>query len=176
MLQIGVFIGPVLTVFLSVFGFTSRYSDIPSYFHALYEISYFRAAFQGSFYSLYGFNRSTLVCPEFYCHFRYPPKFLQEMQFDHVDITFDINYILLCGVLFYLLTVYSIWFKLNKRWGLFILERYQYFWSLCPHRLKTWKCSVDTVTNGIEITVQTAGFVTNMCWKICADFNQIKWF
>lgn len=127
MFQIGVFIGPVLTVFLSVFGFTSRYSDIPSYFHAFYEISYFRAAFQGSFYSLYGFNRSTLVCPEFYCHFRYPPKFLQEMQFDHVDITFDINYILLCGVLFYLLTVYSIWFKLNKRWGLFILEQYQYF-------------------------------------------------
>ncbi|XP_054261224.1 ATP-binding cassette sub-family G member 1 [Macrosteles quadrilineatus] len=112
---IGVFIGPVLTVFLSVFGFTSRFSDIPSYFHFLYHLSYFRASFQGSFYSLYGFNRSTLACEEYYCHFKTPSKFLKEMEFNNVNIALDVNYILLCGVVFYILTIYSVWYKLNKR-------------------------------------------------------------
>ncbi|XP_046664166.1 ATP-binding cassette sub-family G member 1-like isoform X1 [Homalodisca vitripennis] len=112
---IAVFLGPVMTVFLSIFGFTSRYSDIPTHFRSMYHLSYFRASFQGSFYSLYGFNRTTLICDEFYCHYKNPTKFLKEMGFNNVNIEFDIKYILFCGVVFYILTIFSVWFKLNKR-------------------------------------------------------------
>lgn len=115
LLQIAVFLGPIITVFLSVFGFSSRYVDIPYYFLPFYHISYFRASFQGSFYSLYGMNRTTLPCHELYCHYRTPSKFLKEMDFHKINIAFDINYILFCGVVFYFLTVCSIWIKLNKR-------------------------------------------------------------
>lgn len=116
------FLGPVITVFLSVFGFVSRYTDIPKYLRIFYHFSYFRVSFQGSLLSIYGFNRSYLPClpngfhgNTGYCHYRHPRKFLQEMEFSDVEPVSGICYILSIGICAYLCTVLVVWYRLTKR-------------------------------------------------------------
>ncbi|XP_075224146.1 ATP-binding cassette subfamily G member 4-like [Lycorma delicatula] len=119
---LAVFIGPVITVFLSVFGFASKYSEIPSYLKIFYYISYFRVSFQGSLNTLYGFNRTALPClldgfhgETGYCHYRHAIKFLKEMDFSDLNIGFDFSFILGFGILLYACTVSAIWLRLNCR-------------------------------------------------------------
>lgn len=112
---IAVFLGPVLSVFLSVFGFASKYSDINFSMRPFYNISYFRSAFQGSFLSLYGSGRDDLPCNEFYCHYKKPIVFLTEMEMTDVQPVHEVCYILFVGVISYLFTLFSVWSKLNRR-------------------------------------------------------------
>uniref|UniRef100_A0A146M7D3 ATP-binding cassette sub-family G member 1 n=1 Tax=Lygus hesperus TaxID=30085 RepID=A0A146M7D3_LYGHE len=115
-ITLAVFLAPVFSCFFSVFGFTSKYTDITAPLRPMYNISYFRAAFQGSFLSLYGNNRSDLPCmEEIYCHYKKPAKFLQEMGFDGFQPIPEVSYILAVGLLAYSLTAFTVWFKLNKR-------------------------------------------------------------
>nr|QAV55731.1 ATP-binding cassette sub-family G member 1-like protein [Sogatella furcifera] len=119
---LAVFIGPVITAFLSVFGFAMKYNDIPSYLRVFYHISYFRSSFQGSLMSLYGNNRSYLPCLENgfhgrngYCHYTHPTKFLREMEFEEPNPVFDVSYIVSVCLLVYMFTATAIWYRLNKR-------------------------------------------------------------
>ncbi|XP_014247502.1 ATP-binding cassette sub-family G member 1-like [Cimex lectularius] len=114
-ITIAVFLAPVFSVFFSVFGFTSRYQDIPTPLRPFYNISYFRSALQGSFLSLYGNGRDELPCYEIYCHYKKPQIFLKDMGFSDFQTGPEICYIIFIGLLSYALTVLSIWFKLNKR-------------------------------------------------------------
>ncbi|KAK9508109.1 hypothetical protein O3M35_007842 [Rhynocoris fuscipes] len=114
-ITIAVFLAPVFSVFFSVFGFTSKYSDISAPMRPLYNVSYFRAAFQGSFLSLYGYNRTELPCYDLYCHYRQPLKFLKEMGFTDFQPLPELCYIIAIGFLAYVLTAFSVWFKLNRR-------------------------------------------------------------
>lgn len=118
-LQIAVFIGPILAVLFSVFGFCTRYVDINKMFQWMWHFSYFRAGFHGVLDTVYGMNRSSLNCPptsEFtYCHFRDPKVFLREVSISEFE-TYS-NIYLMVGVIFtmHILTVLTLWFKLNKR-------------------------------------------------------------
>lgn len=118
--QLAVFIGPILAVVFSIFGFCTRYIDITPMLSWMWYISYFRAAFHGIINTVYGMNRPYLECPEntvlTYCHFKNPKIFLNDMlipdQTDLVD-----NIVLMCSVIFtmHLLTAIVLWLKLNKR-------------------------------------------------------------
>lgn len=113
---IAVFLGPVTTCFLSVFGFSNRYSDMAAFFHPFYKISYFRVAFQGSLQVLYGLNRTLLPCSNsFYCHYRSPTKLLKEMEFTDLDLMYDISYVVSFGIAFYLIVFVAVWLRLNNR-------------------------------------------------------------
>lgn len=118
--QIAVFIGPILAVLFSVFGFCTRYVDINKMFAWMWHISYFRAGFHGVLDTVYGMNRTDLWCPpsaEFvYCHFRKPKVFLREVSISEFD-TYN-NIYMMSGVILtmHALTVLTLWFKLNKRW------------------------------------------------------------
>lgn len=86
----------------------------------MWHISYFRAGFHGVIDSVYGMNRSDLWCPPGtnmnYCHFRKPKVFLREVSItDGIDT--DYNIYLMSGVILtmHLLTISTLWFKLNKR-------------------------------------------------------------
>ncbi|KAL1122291.1 hypothetical protein AAG570_003696 [Ranatra chinensis] len=114
-ITIAVFIAPVISVFLSAFGFSNKYADMPVIFKPLYNISYFRSTFHGSFHSIYGLNRADLPCDDFYCHFRRPVKFLREMGFEQYDMLANFFWIVSFGSILYAITVLSVWFKLNKR-------------------------------------------------------------
>lgn len=117
--QIAVFIGPILAVLFSVFGFCTRYVDINKMFAWMWHISYFRAGFHGVLDTVYGMNRTDLWCPpsaEFvYCHFRKPKVFLREVSISEFD-TYN-NIYMMSGVILtmHALTVLTLWFKLNKR-------------------------------------------------------------
>lgn len=118
--QLAVFIGPILAVLFSVFGFCTRLIDITPLFSWMWHISYFRAAFHGIINTVYGMNRPYLVCPDtaplMYCHFTNPRIFLAEMLIDEQQ-DLDENVALMGGVIvaMHVLTVMVLWLRLNKR-------------------------------------------------------------
>ncbi|KAG8222058.1 hypothetical protein J437_LFUL000502 [Ladona fulva] len=71
-IKVAVFVGPVIAVLLSVFGFCITYRDTPAAFKWLFHVSYFRYALHANTYILYGQGRDVLPCSEtkFYCHFK----------------------------------------------------------------------------------------------------------
>lgn len=116
-LKLAVFIGPILAVLFSVFGFCTRYVDITPIFQWMWHISYYRASFHGILNSVYGMDRGPLHCPssQIYCHFRNPVLFQKDMDIEQVDM--EKNFILIVSIVLtmYAGTVVVLWYKLNKR-------------------------------------------------------------
>jgi len=115
-LQIAVFVGPIIAVLFSIFGFCIRYFDTPQAFRWMFHISYFRASFHSLIYTIYGYDRMDLLCDEFYCHYKKPSKFLKEMEINDVNVINNLILVLGIGVLMHLLTASALWCKLNRRW------------------------------------------------------------
>lgn len=113
--QIAVFLSPTIAVLLSTFGFNIFHHDIHEYFLWLYHISYFRAAFHSLVVSMYGHNRTTLPCEQLYCHYKYPDKFLYEMDIRDVSISENTIFVGSVGLFLHLCTVTAIWIRLNRR-------------------------------------------------------------
>lgn len=113
--KIAVFVGPIIAVVFSIFGFCIRYSDTPHAFRWLFHISYFRASFHNLLYTVYGFDRTDLKCDDFYCHYKKPIKFLTEMDIVDINVVNNLILILGVGVLMHLLTASALWCKLNRR-------------------------------------------------------------
>ncbi|XP_018573014.1 ATP-binding cassette sub-family G member 4 [Anoplophora glabripennis] len=116
-IKVAVFVAPVLACFLSVFGFCIRYYDTPPAFRWIFNLSYYRAAFQSLVYTLYGLNRTELYCSdeEIYCHYQDPVKFLGEMDMTDVDLVSNISLIVCTWCLLHAATYLTLWIKLNKR-------------------------------------------------------------
>ncbi|XP_017885889.1 ATP-binding cassette sub-family G member 1-like [Ceratina calcarata] len=112
--KIAVFAGPIIAVLFSVFGFCVRYMDTPAMFRWMFHISYFRASFHSLLQTVYGFDRLDLKCDDFYCHYKKPTKFLQEMDID-TNVANNLALIVGIGVLMHLLTASALWCKLNRR-------------------------------------------------------------
>lgn len=113
--KIAVFIGPILAVLFSVFGFCIRYMDTPPLFRWMFHISYFRASFHSLLHTVYGFDRMDLKCDDFYCHYKKPTQFLKEMDIADTSVVDNLILILGIGVLMHLLTASALWCKLNRR-------------------------------------------------------------
>ncbi|XP_011050624.1 PREDICTED: ATP-binding cassette sub-family G member 1 [Acromyrmex echinatior] len=114
-IKIAVFIGPIIAVLFSIFGFCIRYFDTPLAFRWMFHISYFRASFHSLIYTVYGYDRKDLLCDEFYCHYKKPNTFLREMEINDVNVINNLILILGIGVLMHLLTASALWCKLNRR-------------------------------------------------------------
>ncbi|KAK3915155.1 ATP-binding cassette sub-family G member 1 [Frankliniella fusca] len=123
-ITISVFLGPVVAVLLSIFGFCIWYRDIPYFFMWLYYISYFRAAFQGCVYAMYAYGRTAMPCPNRmkayagginYCHYKAPRKILNEMDIADINFWYNTSSIIAFCVIVYIVTITVIWFRLNRR-------------------------------------------------------------
>ncbi|XP_046388330.1 ATP-binding cassette sub-family G member 1-like [Ischnura elegans] len=115
-IKVAVFIGPVIAVLLSVFGFCITYRDTPKAFKWLFHVSYFRYAFHANMNILYGMDRGILPCNEkFYCHYRYPTKFLSELDIADppVDVVSHLSFICTFAILVHCSTFMAIWLRLN---------------------------------------------------------------
>ncbi|KAI5745009.1 hypothetical protein M8J76_007375 [Diaphorina citri] len=112
---IAVFLGPVLMVLFSVFGFAIRFNDIPAFFLPIHYFSFIRATFQSLVFSLYGYGRDLLPCSAVYCHFRNPITFLTEMEFVHIDVWSEVAYVVMLLCCVHLVTALVVWRRLNKR-------------------------------------------------------------
>ncbi|XP_043651813.1 ATP-binding cassette sub-family G member 1 [Drosophila teissieri] len=115
--KLAVFLGPILAVMFSVFGFCTRYIDITPLFRWMWHLSYFRAGFHGALNAIYGMDRPFLECPEtaMYCHFRSPKVFLKYMMISDVHMS---DCLILMGIVIgvmHVLTILTLWHKLNKR-------------------------------------------------------------
>ncbi|KAH8412498.1 hypothetical protein KR009_002667 [Drosophila setifemur] len=115
--KLAVFLGPILAVMFSVFGFCTRYIDITPLFRWMWHVSYFRAGFHGALNAIYGMDRPFLECPPnaMYCHFRSPKVFLKYMMISDVSMS---DCLLLMGTVIgvmHVLTLVTLWRKLNKR-------------------------------------------------------------
>ncbi|CAH1408371.1 unnamed protein product [Nezara viridula] len=76
----GTFAGPILIVPMMMFsGFGVNFRDIPGYLRWGTYVSYLRYSLEGYVGAIYGMNRTTLPCDGFYCHYRYPEKFLYDI-------------------------------------------------------------------------------------------------
>lgn len=118
--KIAVFLGPIIAVLFSVFGFCIRYMDTPQYFRWIFHISYFRASFHSLLLTVYGNNRTNLFCEQepgelTYCHYMQPTQFLKEMEIVNTNVLENLAMIVGIGVLMHLLTASALWCKLNRR-------------------------------------------------------------
>ncbi|XP_054741593.1 ATP-binding cassette subfamily G member 4 isoform X1 [Anastrepha obliqua] len=115
--KLAVFLGPILAVLFSVFGFCTRYIDITPIFRWMWHISYFRAGFHGALNAIYGLERPFLACPEtaMYCHFRSPKVFLNYMMISDVNMADCVTLMVVVIVVMHVLTLITLWHKLNKR-------------------------------------------------------------
>nr|XP_016943648.1 ATP-binding cassette sub-family G member 1 [Drosophila suzukii]XP_016943656.1 ATP-binding cassette sub-family G member 1 [Drosophila suzukii]XP_036668677.1 ATP-binding cassette sub-family G member 1 [Drosophila suzukii] len=115
--KLAVFLGPILAVMFSVFGFCTRYIDITPLFRWMWHLSYFRAGFHGALNAIYGMDRPFLECPDtaMYCHFRSPKVFLKYMMISDVHMS---DCLILMGTVIavmHVLTIITLWHKLNRR-------------------------------------------------------------
>lgn len=60
-------------------GFGVNLRDIPSYLYWGTYLSYLRYSLEGYVAAIYGMDRPVLPCDQFYCHYRYPGKFMHEI-------------------------------------------------------------------------------------------------
>nr|CAD7443498.1 unnamed protein product [Timema bartmani] len=114
-IKIAVFLGPMVACLLSMFGFNIFFRDTPYLLRWIFHISYFRAAFQGSVFAMYGLNRTNLDCDILYCHMKLPSKILQTLDMEDVDIWGNMEMLVGVWCLIHLSTIIAIWFRLNKR-------------------------------------------------------------
>ncbi|KYN06511.1 ATP-binding cassette sub-family G member 1 [Cyphomyrmex costatus] len=102
----GVFIGPVMSVPIILFsGFFVNFNAVPKYLKFLSYVSYVRYGFEGAMISVYGYNRAKLKCSEYYCHFKSPTKFLEQMAMENavywVDVVALLGFLLVLRVAVY---------------------------------------------------------------------------
>lgn len=90
------FVGPVCTVplmLLAVYGIGyGRGVVIQTYVKFLMSLSYLRYGLEGIIASIYGYNRTDMVCPdsEVYCQYTKASYLMTNMGFENVDYTFSI--------------------------------------------------------------------------------------
>ncbi|XP_055387269.1 ABC transporter G family member 18-like [Condylostylus longicornis] len=115
--KIAVFIGPILAVLFSVFGFCTRYIDITPMLRWMWHLSYFRFGFHGILNVVYGMNRGLLNCPkqEVYCHFKHPKIFLEYMMIQDVTMEYAMSMMAAVILVMHFLTIIVIWYKLTKK-------------------------------------------------------------
>lgn len=113
--SIAVFVGPVLMVLFSVFGFAIRLADVTIMFKWLHYFSFIRASYQSLLYCVYGMNRSPLKCDQQFCQFRYSETWVKEMDIHDFDISVEFLYICFTCCLVYLIMSFCIWMRLNRR-------------------------------------------------------------
>jgi len=105
----GTFVGPTLSVPVMMFaGFGVTLRDMPIYLKWGTYLSYLRYGLEGYVSAIYGYGRNVLDCVEFYCHYRFPDKFLHEIamtgdQFWNDVIVLSFTLLLLRVVTYFLL-------------------------------------------------------------------------
>lgn len=114
-LKIAVFFSPVVAVWMSTFGFNIFHKDVPDYFMWMYHLSYFRASIHSLMTAMYGLNRTALQCDEFYCHYKYGYKFLEDVDIRDVDIQENTIFVSCFCLTLHVCTIAAIWIKLNRR-------------------------------------------------------------
>ncbi|XP_018392545.1 PREDICTED: ATP-binding cassette sub-family G member 1-like [Cyphomyrmex costatus] len=100
-IQNSVIFGPfAIMPFVVLSGFFIHTKDVNPYLVWLFDMSFFKYAFEGMLMVIYGYDREKLKCSADYCHFTTPKKFLMELGIEHINYWFNVTIlVLLCIVL-----------------------------------------------------------------------------
>lgn len=119
-------------------GFGVRIIDIPSYLKWGTTFSYLRYSLEGYVAAVYE-NRTTLPCEGFYCHYRYPSKFLEDVNMPADQFWNDIialtTTLVLAKVAAYLLLRWKI---RSMRWSFCFLGTYFQITSIDRCSIYNW--------------------------------------
>ncbi|XP_071557292.1 ATP-binding cassette sub-family G member 1 isoform X2 [Temnothorax nylanderi] len=89
--QDSVIFGPfAIMPFFLLSGFFVNIKDVQPYLHWLFNMSFFKYAFEGVLMAIYGYDRAKLKCSADYCHFASPKKFLMELGLENINYWFNI--------------------------------------------------------------------------------------
>ncbi|XP_069686822.1 ATP-binding cassette sub-family G member 4-like isoform X3 [Periplaneta americana] len=90
-IEMGMFLIPCTNVALMLFsGFFVILKNVPIWLKWLTDISYFRYTFEGAMQCIYGYNRPNMKCPEIYCYFKSPLKFLEQFSMEDAVYEYDV--------------------------------------------------------------------------------------
>lgn len=114
------FIGPVIAVpmmLLSVYGIGSGQENIPTIVRFFMSSSFLRHALEGIIQSIYGFDRSDMVCPPeiFYCPYKKPLFLLKIMGFQDMDFKVSVAALVGFYLIFNIVALYLIKKRLSIR-------------------------------------------------------------
>nr|QAV55729.1 ATP-binding cassette sub-family G member 4-like protein [Sogatella furcifera] len=87
----GTFVGPTMLVPMMMFsGFGVSLRDIPEYMKWGTNLSYLRYSLEGYVAAIYGLDRPILPCSSYYCHYKYPKKFMSEVAMNGDQFWMDV--------------------------------------------------------------------------------------
>lgn len=123
------FIGPVVAVpimLLSVYGIGNGKTNIPVLIRMMMSLSYLRYGLEGIVESIYGFDRSDMVCPdtEFFCPYKSPKFLLLVMGMDDINCTVSISALLVFYSFFNTLAFFMIRHRLSLNNKKFLAVQY----------------------------------------------------
>jgi ABC-2 type transporter len=83
--QVGLILVPLCSIPMLIFsGFFVHIQDLASFWQPFAYLSFFRHAFDGAMYTIYGYERKALDCSEDFCLFKSAKKFLKFMKLENV--------------------------------------------------------------------------------------------
>lgn len=114
--QDGVIFGPfAIMPFLLLSGFFVNTKDVHPYLHWLFDMSFFKYAFEGVLMAVYGYDRARLKCSADYCHFAIPKKFLMELGMDKINYWFNVTVLISVCIVLDIVAYVILYIRIKKR-------------------------------------------------------------
>lgn len=113
----GTFCGSIYTsINLSLTGIMCYLPHMPKFLFYISYLNYFRYAMDGLVQAMYGYGREKLHCPSqrFYCHYRIPSMFLEELDMSEPMLWLDVGVLFSLFVIVRIIVYISLKRKLSK--------------------------------------------------------------
>ncbi|XP_077285385.1 ATP-binding cassette subfamily G member 4-like [Arctopsyche grandis] len=115
-IQNGVIIGPLFMLPFTIFsGFFVHLHDAHPSLQWLFHVSYLKYGLEGAMLSIFGYNRTKLECNSTYCHYKYPSKFLVEVDMEEANYSYSIIALSSLCIAVRLLTYYVLYYRIRSR-------------------------------------------------------------
>lgn len=123
------FVGPVVAVpimLLAVYGIGNGKTNIPVLIRLMMSLSYLRYGLEGLVDSVYGFDRSDMICPnsEMFCPYKSPKFLLYVMGMDEINSTVSISALIIFYSFFNALAFFMIRHRLSLNSRNFLAVQY----------------------------------------------------
>lgn len=114
--QDSVIFGPfAIMPFLLLSGFFVNSKDVHSYLHWMFDMSFFKYAFEGVLMATYGYDRAKLKCSVDYCHFAIPKKFLIELGMENINYWFNVAVLISMCIVLDIVAYIILYVRIKKR-------------------------------------------------------------
>lgn len=100
--------------FLIYSGFFVKKSEVNENMHWLFDISFFKYAFDGAMHSIYSYDRQKLDCNAVYCHFKDPKYFMKFIEMPSCSYQTAVAALIIFLITFRIIAFFIIKYRLNK--------------------------------------------------------------